>query len=84
VTTTIHIPDALLELVDRRARVLGTSRNRVIVDAIAVSLGSNETWPPELVSMLSQPLDRRAADELEATLGAVQARRGNRKRTPKL
>lgn len=78
--TTIHIPSDVLKRVDRRARALGMSRNRVILDAIEVTLGSKGTWPPELVRMLAEPLDERAAGELETSLAAVRARRRNRRR----
>jgi len=84
VTTTIHISDDLLERIDQRARALGTSRNRLIVEAIETSLGSKGTWPPELVRMLSAPVDRRSADEVEKSLSVVRSRRINRKRAAKL
>jgi predicted transcriptional regulator len=82
-TTTIHVPVEILKRLDQRARALGTSRNRVILDAIEASLGSNGTWPPELARMLATPLDQGAARELEASLEVVRARRVNRKRAPK-
>ncbi|MGH9199830.1 MAG: ribbon-helix-helix protein, CopG family [Vicinamibacterales bacterium] len=31
--TTVHIPDPLLKSVDRRAKALGISRNRLVVRA---------------------------------------------------
>jgi metal-responsive CopG/Arc/MetJ family transcriptional regulator len=34
VPTTIHIPDPLLERVDARAKTLGISRNRLILEAL--------------------------------------------------
>ncbi len=78
-TTTIHISDDLLERIDQRARALGTSRNRVIVDAIETSLGPTGTWPPELVRMLEAPVTRRSGDELEKSLAVVRSRRVNRR-----
>jgi predicted transcriptional regulator len=83
VTTTIHVPDELLKRLDQRARALGTSRNRIILDAIEASLGLNETWPPELTRMLATPPDAETSDGLEASLDKVRARRINRKRAPK-
>jgi predicted transcriptional regulator len=81
--TTIHIPDALLERVDRRARALHTSRNRFILDAIEASLGAKGSWPPELVQMLREPLDAGTAAELERTMKQVRARRTSRRCAPK-
>lgn len=81
--TTIHISDELLSRLDQRARALGTSRNRVILEAIEASLGSNGTWPPELERMLSTPLDPQTADDLEASLEVVRSRRVNRRLPPK-
>ncbi|MGH7437226.1 MAG: ribbon-helix-helix protein, CopG family [Polyangiaceae bacterium] len=77
--TTVHIPAELLRRVDRRAKALGSSRNRWIVEAIDASLGSRGEWPPELVHMLSVPLGREAAAMLESSLARVMERRANRK-----
>jgi|HubBroStandDraft_4_1064222.scaffolds.fasta_scaffold1400352_1 predicted transcriptional regulator len=82
--TTIHVPGELLKRLDQRARALGTSRNRVILDAIEATLGSNGTWPPELARMLAMPPDAETSDGLETSLVVVRNRRINRKRAPKL
>ena len=81
-STTVHIPARLLSRVDARARARGISRNRLIVEALEGSLGARTSWPPELVSMLGQPLDARAASELAASLKAVRARRTRRRKAP--
>lgn len=82
--TTIHIPTALLELVDLRARALGVSRNRVILDAIEASLAPRKAWSPELLAMLVEPLDKRTGDLLEDSLRVVRKSRLSRRRPPKL
>jgi metal-responsive CopG/Arc/MetJ family transcriptional regulator len=82
-TTTIHVPGELLKRLDQRARALGTSRNRVILDAIEATLGSNAAWPPELARMLATPLDPETSGALQASLDVVRARRVNRRRAPK-
>ena len=43
--TTVHIPDTLLQAVDRRAKELGTSRNRLIIKALEESLRHQPEWP---------------------------------------
>jgi len=82
--TTVHIPERLLKRVDERAKALGISRNRLIVDAVEATLVTKRAWPPELLDLLSRPLDRESADALETSLGQVRKRRANRKRPPRL
>jgi predicted transcriptional regulator len=43
--TSVHIPKALLEAVDRRARALKVSRNRLIVQALERELTAGADWP---------------------------------------
>jgi hypothetical protein len=50
--TTVHIPDALLKSVDRRARALGVSRNRVIVRALESAVREQTTWDPLFLERL--------------------------------
>lgn len=82
--TTIHIPVELLERLDTRAKVLGQSRNRVILDALRSALVSRQAWSPELVRMLEEPLDESSAELLDETMAVVTKRRASRKRAPKL
>jgi hypothetical protein len=55
--TTVHIPAALLKSVDRRARALGVSRNRLIVRALERPVTARESWTPEFLEKL-QTVDR--------------------------
>ena len=48
--TTVHIPDALLKSVDRRARALGVSRNRLIVRTLEQAVSA--TWAPDFLERL--------------------------------
>jgi predicted transcriptional regulator len=87
VTTTIHISGELLKRLDQRARALGISRNRVILEAIEASLGSNETWPPELKRMLATPIDSdefEKSHKFEKSPRSVRALRVYRRRAPAL
>lgn len=63
--TTVHIPDALLKSVDRRAKALGISRNRLIVRALEQAL-NDSNWSPEFLARLRDVDDetRVAVDEL--------------------
>ncbi|MGO8994201.1 MAG: ribbon-helix-helix protein, CopG family [Polyangiaceae bacterium] len=82
--TTIHIPGPLLERVDTRARTLGISRNRLILEALEEKLGARDEWAPELVQMLADPVPPAAGKELEESLAVVRSRRSSRKGPPKL
>ena len=82
--TTIHIPDALLERVDTRAKTLGISRNRLILEALEEKLGARDEWAPELVQMLADPVASAAGNELEESLAVVRSRRSSRRHPPKL
>ena len=82
--TTIHIPDALLERVDTRAKTLGISRNRLILEALEEKVGARDEWAPELVYMLADPIASATGKELEESLAVVRSRRSSRKGPPKL
>lgn len=44
--TSVHLPKPLLEAVDRRARALKISRNRLIVKALEREVATTTEWPP--------------------------------------
>ena len=82
--TTVHIPRPLLERADARAKALGISRNRLIVEALEARLQTHDTWPAELVRLLTQPSDSdvsKAADEMNE---AIRKHRRSRRRPPEL
>ena len=73
--TTVHIPDPLLKSVDRRAKALGISRNRLVVRALEQAVSVRSGWAPEFLQRLRN-VDREtraAVDELLTTV--KQARR---------
>jgi hypothetical protein len=43
---------ARIERVDTRAKTLGISRNRLILEALEEKVGARDEWAPELVHML--------------------------------
>jgi len=75
--TTVHIPPALLKSVDRRARALGVSRNRLIVKALERAVSERAEWAPEFLERLRRVDDdtRAAGDDL---LAEVTRRRGSK------
>jgi hypothetical protein len=66
--TSVHIPAPLLRAADARAKRLGISRNRLIVDALALALEAGSAWPagfaeellnvPEGVASAARDLER--------------------------
>lgn len=73
--TTVHIPDALLKSVDRRARALGVSRNRLIIRALEQAVSERSKWTPDFLEQLRRVDEdtAAAADDLQRTV--TQARR---------
>lgn len=76
--TTVHIPAALLKSVDRRAKALGVSRNRLIVRALEQAISERPGWAPEFLDRLRNvdPDTSAAVDELLTTV--KQARRSKK------
>jgi metal-responsive CopG/Arc/MetJ family transcriptional regulator len=73
--TTVHIPAALLKSVDRRAKALGLSRNRLIVRALEQAVSERSGWAPEFLEQLRN-VDRETSAAVDELLAAVkQARR---------
>ena len=73
--TTVHIPEPLLKSVDRRARALGISRNRLVVRALEQAVLVRSRWAPEFLERLRR-VDRETIAAADEMLNAVkQARR---------
>jgi metal-responsive CopG/Arc/MetJ family transcriptional regulator len=65
-STSIHIPKPLLEAVDRKARALKMSRNRLIVRALERELKPGADWSPGFFERLAtvEPKTVAAVDEM--------------------
>jgi hypothetical protein len=74
--TSVHIPKALLSAVDRRARRLKISRNRLIVRALERELVHGGDWSPGFFDRLA----RVGPDDAEAVDQMLEAIRTNRTR----
>jgi hypothetical protein len=82
--TTVHIPGDLLERADARAKLLGISRNRLIVEALEARLATEDGWPEDLVQTLAEPMGpetKAVADDMDAV---IRAGRRSRKSRPEL
>jgi hypothetical protein len=71
--TSIHIPKPLLAAVDKKARALRISRNRLIIQALEREVDARG-WSPDFFDKLRK-VDPRAAAELRHSMQAVYARR---------
>lgn len=76
--TSVHIPPRLLEALDRRAKRLGVSRNRLIVTALEHELARSTTWSPGFFEKLAAagPRDAAALDEMMEAIRARRTRKG--------
>ncbi|MEO5898155.1 MAG: ribbon-helix-helix protein, CopG family [Vicinamibacterales bacterium] len=78
--TTVHIPDPLLKSVDRRAKALGISRNRLVIHALEQAVSVPAGWSPEFLQRLKD-VDRGTSTAVDELLTAVtQARRSKEPR----
>jgi metal-responsive CopG/Arc/MetJ family transcriptional regulator len=76
--TSVHLPKPLLEAVDRRARALNISRNRLIVKALERELAaSSSEWSSEFFEELAQT-DAETREAVDELLTDVRARRSSK------
>src|SRR5207302_179758 len=72
--TSIHIPQPLLEAVDRKARALKMSRNRLIVRALERELAPGSDWSPGFFERLGA-IDSETASAVDELLVSVRGAR---------
>jgi metal-responsive CopG/Arc/MetJ family transcriptional regulator len=73
--TTVHIPAPLLKSVDRRAKALGISRNRLVVRALEQAVREPSGWTPEFLERLRHVDGETSAAMDELLKHVKQARR---------
>ena len=76
--TSVHIPKPLLVAVDRRARVLKISRNRLIVQALEREVTEGSNWSPDFFSQL-ESAETGVEDAADEMLKAIQSQRRSKK-----
>lgn len=76
--TTVHIPDLLLKSVDRRAKALGISRNRLVVRALERAVSVQDAWSPEFLQRLRH-VDPETSTAVDDVLAAVTRARRSKK-----
>lgn len=73
-TTSIRLPEELVEALDERAAALGVTRSQLIIAAVERALEERSSWSPGFLKAIGSPrpdLDR-AVDEM---MGAILERR---------
>ncbi|MET0591089.1 MAG: ribbon-helix-helix domain-containing protein [Polyangiaceae bacterium] len=78
--TSVHLPDSLLEAVDRKAKALKISRNQLIVRALERELRAAGDWSPQFFARLGEWDDELARD-VDTLLKDVKKSR--RSKTPR-
>lgn len=78
--TTVHIPDPLLKSVDRRAKALGISRNRLVVRALEQAVSVRSGWAPEFLQRLRHVESETSAAVDELLIAVKKARRSKEPR----
>ena len=76
--TTVHIPPQLLKAADKRAKALGISRNRLIVEALKRELETSSDWPKGFFEFLRDTDE----DTVQAVDEMMDAIRRNRRSKP--
>ena len=76
--TSIHIPKALLDAVDRKARALRISRNQLILRAIERAMAHGSDWSPGFFDRLAD-VDAETADAVDEMLVAIRAARRSKR-----
>jgi predicted transcriptional regulator len=72
--TTIHIPRPLLDALDKKARAMRVSRNRLIVRAIEQELTHSSEWSPGFFERLA-PVDEATGATMDGLLGDIRKAR---------
>ncbi|MEO6599146.1 MAG: ribbon-helix-helix protein, CopG family [Polyangiaceae bacterium] len=76
--TSVHIPKPLLVAVDRKARALKVSRNRLIVQALEREVTQGSNWSPDFFSRLESP-ETGVEDAAEDMRRAIESHRRSKK-----
>lgn len=73
-TTSVRLPEELIDALDRRATALGLTRSQLIVQAVEQALEQYSAWSPRFLKAIGTP--RPDLDEaLDEMMGAIRARR---------
>ena len=72
-TTSVRLPEALIEALDRKALAHGVTRSELIIQAVERALDADSSWSPDFLSAIGTrrpELDDTAAAMMSAIRGA--------------
>jgi hypothetical protein len=69
-TTSIRLPDDLIEALDERAAALGVTRSQLIIEAVEQALEDRSAWSPGFLKAIGTPRPEleEAVDEMVAAI----------------
>jgi len=73
-TTSIRLPDDLIEALDERAAALGVTRSQLIVEAVEQALEDRSTWSPGFLKAIGTPRPE-LAEAVDEVMEAIRERR---------
>jgi hypothetical protein len=76
--TSVHIPKPLLQAVDRKARNLQISRNKLILRALEREVSQSTEWSPTFFERVLD-VDRETASAVEEIERVIKAGRSSKK-----
>ncbi len=81
-TTSVRLPEELIDALDRRAAALGLTRSQLIVQAVEQALEEHSAWSPAFLKAIGTP--RPGLEETaDAMMDAIRALR-SRNEPPRL
>jgi predicted DNA-binding protein len=75
-TTSIRLPDELVDALDRRASALGLTRSQLIIQAVERALEEYAAWSPAFLKAIGtrRPELEEAAEEMMAAIQSTRSR----------
>jgi len=81
-TTSIRLPDDLIEALDERAAALGVTRSQLIIQAVEQALEDRSAWSPGFLKAIGTPRPE-LADAVDEMMESIREHR-SRSEAPEL
>ena len=73
-TTSIRLPEELIDALDQRAAALGLTRSQLIIQAVEQALEEYSAWSPRFLKAIGTPRPE-LEEAVDTMLDAIRARR---------
>lgn len=73
-TTSVRLPDDLVDALDRRAEALGLTRSQLIVRAVEKAIAESSEWSPKFLDAVGRPREE-LDDAVDELMDAITSRR---------